>query len=200
MLTAVGVDVVEHRVERGGLAAAGRAGHQDDALGPRQHALEQLELRFLAGRACRAARCPSARSRMRSTRFSPCVVGRLATRKSTTRPAMVARDAAVLRRARLGDVHLRHHLDAHRHRRPVGLVQRADLAQHAVDAVADAQEVLLRLEVDVGAAALHRVGEQRRDQAHHRLRVFVALGDAWRSRSRRSRSPCRMPSIENSWP
>jgi len=37
----------------------------------------------------------------------------------------------------------RHHLDAHGHRRPVGLVQRADLAQHGVDAVADAQEVLL---------------------------------------------------------
>ena len=87
------------------------------------------------------------------------------------------RDAAVLRRARLGDVHLRHHLDAHRHRRPVGLVQRADLAQHAVDPVADAQEVLLGLEVDIGAAALDRVGEQRRDQAHHRLRVLVALGD-----------------------
>ena len=56
-------------------------------------------------------------------------------------------------------------------------MQRADLAQHAVDAVADAQEVLLGLEVDVGGAALDRVGEQRRDQAHHRLRVLVALGD-----------------------
>ena len=33
---------------------------------------------------------PFCRSRMRSTRFSPCVVGRLATRKSTTRPDSVA--------------------------------------------------------------------------------------------------------------
>jgi hypothetical protein len=65
---------------------------------------------------------------------------------------MVAEMRPVLRRARLGDVHLRHDLDAHRHRRPVGLVQAPDLAQHAVDAVADAQEVLLRLEVDVEAA------------------------------------------------
>ena len=56
-------------------------------------------------------------------------------------------------------------------------MQAADLAQHAVDAVADAQEVLLRLEVDVGGAALDRVGEQRRDQAHHRLRVLVAVGE-----------------------
>jgi hypothetical protein len=33
---------------------------------------------------------PFCRSRMRSTTFSPCEVGRLATRKSTTRPDMVA--------------------------------------------------------------------------------------------------------------
>jgi hypothetical protein len=59
----------------------------------------------------------------------------------------------------------------------VGLVQAPDLAQHAVDAVADAQEVLLRLEVNVRSRALDRVGEQRRDQAHHRLRILVALGE-----------------------
>ena len=51
-------------------------------------------------------------------------------------------------------------------------MQRADLAQHAVDAVADAQEVLLGLEVDVGSAAVDRVGEQRRNQAHHRLAEY----------------------------
>jgi hypothetical protein len=87
------------------------------------------------------------------------------------------RDAAVLRRARLGDVHLGHDLEPHRHRRPVRLVQAADLAQHAVDPVADAQEILLRLEVDVGSRALHRVGKQRRDKPHHRLRILVFLGE-----------------------
>ena len=108
--------------------------------------------------------------------FSPCVVGCAATRKSTCAAGEHERDAAVLRRARLGDVHAAHHLQAHHHRRPVVLVQAADLAQHAVDAVADAQEALLRLEVDVGGAALHRVVEQRVDQPHHRLAVFVELG------------------------
>ena len=106
--------------------------------------------------------------------FSPWVVGCDGDAEVDRAAGQRERDAAVLRRARLGDVHLRHDLDAHRHRRPVGLVQAADLAQHAVDAVADAQEVLLGLEVDVGGAALHRVGEQRVDQAHHRLRVLVA--------------------------
>ena len=53
-------------------------------------------------------------------------------------------------------------------------MQRADLAQHAVDAVADAQEAAFGFEVDVGGVALDRVGEDRVDQAHHRLAVFVA--------------------------
>src|SRR5207344_133372 len=43
-----------------------------------------------------------------------------------------------------------------------------------VDAVADAQETLLRLEVDVGGSALYRVGQQGRNEAHDRLRVRVA--------------------------
>ena len=55
-------------------------------------------------------------------------------------------------------------------------MQAAYLAQHAVDAVADAQEVLLGLEVDVRGAALHRVGEQRSDEPHDGLRVRVAGG------------------------
>jgi hypothetical protein len=65
------------------------------------------------------------------------------------------------------------HLDAHRHRRPVGLVQRANLPQHAVDAVADAQETRLRLEVDIGRIVLDGVGQDRVDQANNRLAVLV---------------------------
>jgi hypothetical protein len=55
-------------------------------------------------------------------------------------------------------------------------VQGADLAQDAVDAVADAQETGFRFEVHVGRVALHGIGEQRVDQAHHRLAVFVERG------------------------
>ncbi len=55
-------------------------------------------------------------------------------------------------------------------------MQAADLPQHAIDAVADTQEILFRLEVDVRRAALDRVGEQRGDQAHHRLGIGVAGG------------------------
>ena len=55
-------------------------------------------------------------------------------------------------------------------------MQAADLAQHAVDAVADAQEPLLGLEVDVGGAALDGVVQQRVDQPHHGLAVLVEVG------------------------
>jgi hypothetical protein len=113
---------------------------------------------------------------MRSTMFSPCVVGCEDTRKSTWCPESVSEMRPSCGRARLGDVHPAHHLQAHHHRRPVVLVQRPDLAQHAVDPVADAQEPLLRLEVDVGGVALGRVVQQRIHQAHHRLAVFVEIG------------------------
>ena len=69
------------------------------------------------------------------------------------RPAVqVERDAPILGRARLGDVHAADHLHAHRDAGPVVLVQAAHLLEHAVDAVADAQERELGLEVDVGGA------------------------------------------------
>jgi len=96
--------------------------------------------------------------------------------------------------------HLRHHLDAHGHRRPIRLVEGSYLAQHPIDAIADAQEALLRLEVDIGGAALDRVREERRNEAHDRLRIGVAgrlqalVIDLSVSIS------CRMPSIEKSWP
>ena len=54
------------------------------------------------------------------------------------------------------------------------LVQGADLAQHAVDPVADAQEARLGLEVQVAGAPLHGVGQYRLDQTHHGTAVVLA--------------------------
>ena len=48
------------------------------------------------------------------------------------------------------------------------------LAQHPVDAIADAQETLLRLEVNIGGGSLDGVREERGNEAHHRLRISVA--------------------------
>ena len=82
--------------------------------------------------------------------------------------------AAVLRGARLGDVEASHDLDAHRHGRPIGRVQCASLVKNAIDAVANAQEAKLGLEVDVRGTALDAIGEQSVDEANHGVAVRVA--------------------------
>src|SRR5881394_1470137 len=84
-------------------------------------------------------------------------------------------DAPVLRHAALGDVELRHDLDArregraHLHRRLHHFVQRA------VHAVADTHLVLERLDMDVGGAALYGVGEESVDQLDDRRIVGQVL-------------------------
>ena len=96
------------------------------------------------------------------------------TRTSTARPAILQADAAVLRQALLGDVELRHDLDARDDQRRHGALGLQHLAQHAVDAEADDEPVLERLDVDVGGVFLHRLREHGVDQADDR-RVVLAL-------------------------
>ena len=92
------------------------------------------------------------------TTLSPCMVGTVETRRSIVRAAHGELDAAVLRQPPLGDVELRHDLDARDDRRGEPAGRRLDLVQHAVDAVADAQLVLERLDVDVRGARLDARG------------------------------------------
>ena len=83
-------------------------------------------------------------------------------------PAHGQLDAAILRQPALGDVEARHDLYARSYgggqarRRAVGLVQ------HAVVAVAHAQPVLERLDMDVGRLRLDRAGDDLVHQAYHR--------------------------------
>ncbi len=77
-------------------------------------------------------------------------------------------DAAVLRQAALGDVEARHDLDAREDRGAQLRRRRLDLAQHAVDAVAQAERLLERLDVDVGGALLDRARDDAVDDAHDR--------------------------------
>ncbi|MNC89291.1 hypothetical protein D3C83_52010 [compost metagenome] len=53
-------------------------------------------------------------------------------------------------------------------------MQAAHRFEHTVDAIADAQKCVLRFEMDVGRPALDRIDQERVDQPHHRLGVFVA--------------------------
>ena len=87
---------------------------------------------------------------------------------------MTVTDAPVLRQSPFGDVEARHDLQAGRdllrelHRR------RGDLLQHAVDAVADAVDLLVGLEVDVRRAAADRIQHDLVDELDDRRVVDVA--------------------------
>ncbi len=82
-------------------------------------------------------------------------------------------EAPVLRDALLGDVELRHDLDARDDGAVVPLVDRLHrLVEHAVDPVLDDDDVLLRLDVDVRGAALDRVEDDRVDELDDRRRVL----------------------------
>ena len=111
------------------------------------------------------------------TIFSPKSVGRHETRKSMSFELAVVReadlDAAVLRQPLLGDVELRHDLDArgdrvaHLHRRG------HDVVEDAVDAVPDAEFLFVRLDVDVARALLN--GRHQHDVHELDDRRFAAL-------------------------
>ena len=100
--------------------------------------------------------------------------GMVETRRSTDRPAILQADASVLRQALLGDVELRHDLDARDDQRRDRAPALQHLVQHAVDAEAHHQPVLERLDVDVRGVFLDRLREHRVDQPDDR-RVVLAL-------------------------
>src|SRR3954453_8127698 len=83
-------------------------------------------------------------------------------------------EAAVLRDAFLGDVELRHDLDARNDGAVVALVDRIErFVEHAVDAVLDDDFVVSRLDVNVRGAALDGVEDDGVDQLDDRRRLLL---------------------------
>ena len=113
------------------------------------------------------------------TIFSPKSVGRHETRKSISLRRAVDReadlDAAVLRQPLLGDVQLRHDLQARRDRVAELHRRRHDVVQDAVDAEPDAELLLVRLDVNVARALLNRRHEHQVDEADDRRLAALAL-------------------------
>jgi serine/threonine-protein kinase len=84
--------------------------------------------------------------------------------------------AAILGLAAFRDVHVRHDLDAGDHAVLDALGHGHDRAQQAIHAVAQADRLLLRLDVDVGSRGPHGVGEDRVHELDHGL-AQGRLGD-----------------------
>ena len=112
------------------------------------------------------------------TASSPWTLGMIETRKSIVLPGMPQLEAAVLRHALLGDVELRHDLDARNDRAMEPLVDRPHRRlQHAIDPVLHVHGVVLRFDVDVAGAALDGAIDCGVYQANHRARIGGELLD-----------------------
>ena len=79
------------------------------------------------------------------------------------------------------------------------LRRRLDLVQHAVDAVADDQPVLERLDVDVGGAHVERVGDDAATTSRITGASDARSFSCWTSASNASSSP-RVSTSPMIWP
>ena len=115
----------------------------------------------------------------------PWLVGRTLTRRSKCLPLDGHLDTAVLGPALLGDVDAPHDLDAGDHRGQQAARRAVALDQDAVDAVADADAVGERLDVDVAGPQADRFLDDQVDQLDDRGVAVVGGGQVGRlTRSR----------------
>ena len=167
------VQLLERRVERRRLARARRADDDDRA----ERLLDRMAQRLLAPRPHpeRGERGGSLALREDAQRRLLAVRGREDGDADVDRllPAL-HRDAAVLRRAALGDVEAAHDLEPARDRLRLGAGDRADLAHHAVDPGARDEPLALGREVDVGGADVEGLGDRAVDEDDGR-RVVLAV-------------------------
>src|SRR5690606_32077274 len=172
-----GVQDVEAGIERDRLTAAGRAGHEDHAVGLHQVLEVELLLEVLVPEGVDAE--------LRARRIEQTADDLLAEQRRAGVDAEVDRavlrephlDAAVLRDAALGDVEPRHDLEPGRDLAGERDRRLRELGQHAVLPEANAVELLVRLEVDIRRAALDRVEHHLVDEADDRGIVDVGARD-----------------------
>ena len=171
------VQDAQRRVQGHGLARAGRAGDQDHAVGLVDGVEEQL---LLVGLIAKLVDAQLGRAAVQDTQHDllaeQCRQGAHA-EVDLFGLGQVELDAPILRDALLGDVQLRHHLQA----RGDALVQLVrhlpDLLEDAVDAQAHPVVGFVGLEMDVGCALADAVHQHLVDELDHR-RVFARGVDA----------------------
>ena len=161
------VQFVERGIKRGGLAGAGRAGDQDQAVRRVNGGFELLEGVGVQAQLVDAGG-EIGLSSTRSTIFSPCTVGRTETRKSIVLAADLDAHAAVLRQAAFGDVQAAHDFEARGQGQLHLLGRRRGVHQHAVNAVAQAHHLLERLQVHVAGAVFDGLDEDQVGQLDDR--------------------------------
>jgi hypothetical protein len=158
-------------VERGGLAGAGRPGHQQDAVRPVDqvvHLAQMIVAKADVGQVVQ--------HRLAIEETDGDALALLHRRDGGDAHVDVlagdlAANASVLRKALLGDVQAGHDLHTRDDRRHELARGAAGLVELAVDAVAHLDLFLARLDVDIAGALLDRVEQQRVDPADDRRLV-----------------------------
>ncbi len=172
-----GAQLVERGVQRGGLAAAGRAGDQHHALPVSQEAAEELLFvlgQFEVGDVGAEVRLVQHADHdffaaPRHGHGRDTQIDRLAVHAH--------RRAAVVRVQGIAHVEPGENLHAPDQRRPRVGGQPHDFLEHPVDPVAHRGPVNQRLGVDVAGALAHAVGDHRVDQlGHRRVERGIAAG------------------------
>ena len=147
------VHLAEAGIERSGFSGAGWPGHEKHAVA---EAKQLLELLLVVGEEAEFRQAECEVLLVENTHDDGlAMVGR--NRRDTeveVAPLRVHLDAAVLRDALLGNLHARLNLDSLDDRGLEALRRRVHVLEGAVDAVADAEAVLKRLQMDIGGAAL----------------------------------------------
>ena len=159
--------MVQRRVQRGRLAAAGRSSHQHDAVGLIQLRLVGLQLRL--GHA-QLVQPDQRRGPVENTQHHTFTVDRgHRGHPQVHRPlGRLKPDVPVLGHKTLRDVHAAHDFQTRHDRRLQVLGRRALVVQHAVDPKLDLQVFLERLYVDVARPGRHRLVDDQVHQVHHR--------------------------------
>ena len=173
---------MEEGVERGGFAGTGGARDEQDAVGAVDGAVDHL---VVALAHAEVAEANDAAALLEEAERNAFAVGSGAGGDADVDVLAVRAyaDAAVHGQALLRDVQVRHDLDARNDRGLHALELRweIDLVEEAVDAVADAQLGLHRLEMDVGRALLVGLRDDLVHEADDRRllthRAQVDLGD-----------------------
>ena len=158
-----GVDAAQARVKRGGLAAARRAGDDENAIGPGDDLGDVVVNELGQAEAFDLEVDRGAIEDAEHDRFSE-LSGQSGDAEVNGAIAKVESDASVLREPALRNVEVGHDLDARDHRKGQTLGGRGHLIKRAIHAVTDLELVLERLEMDVARAVLHGLKKDEVDK------------------------------------
>ncbi len=162
-----GIHARQRRIQRGGLAGTGRPGDQDDAVRLVDQAIDIRQCGIAHAQAGQVHACGIfLQDAQHRTLAMP---GRQCRNADIHGLARYPQgDAAVLRQAFLGDIQLRHHLEARHHGGMQSAMRLDDAAHRAINAEAHYRTRFVRLDMHVGGPGVERLREDGVDHADDR--------------------------------